>query len=505
MSITSTPAKGTRKRQHPSGDDNKEEQSSTKRQRPTFLSWVGRGFLGFFGGSALNGSQSHDGIVDNNIGNNGHEAVYANEDDATNHQSQLDDVNADHDANSGASANGTRPLHDCTNTFNIQCPDAPIKSREVRLHGYDDSTESDEEDEEDDFNDALQQYTTKLRQQSAAKLGFQELQLLQEEEDRIEVSEELRRELDQKEYEEEKEQLQQFTEDNNWEREARDAFDAQTRQEEEDGYNELQRQKEEEEQHEMIQAELERSLRGMIDDDSNSSDEEENQADTIEEDDVTEQRSNEEEVTTKNDRQVETDEAYARALQHQYDDEKSRKSQQEKSDAAFALVLQNECSPHAREISSSTDPSRFFSFKDPQQEEDEQLEWSLRGMTGDGSSSSSDDSGSSNDESANDCAEAMVAAIAVVDDEDISARPHQDEHSSDVGDSSSGVGSSDVGDEEEDERHPFLPPDDDVDEDAETAAAAAVEPEMVVLKVRPICVIVFVCSFSWSLSNHSIL
>ena len=449
MSITSTPAKGTRKRQHPSGDgdgNSKEEQSSTKRQRPTFLSWVGRGFLGFFGGSALNGSQSHDGIVDNNIGNNGHEAVYANEDDATNHQPQLDDVNADHHANSGASANGTRPLHDCTNTFNIQCPDAPIKSREVRLHGYDDSTESDEEDkedEEDDFNDALQQYTTKLRQQSAAKLGFQELQLLQEEEedeeDRIEVSEELRRELDQKEYEEEKEQLQQFTEDNNWEREARDAVDEQNRQEEEDGYNELQRQKEEEEQNEMAQAELERSLRGM------------------------------------NDRQVEKDEAYARALQHQYDDEKSRQSRQEKSDAAYALALQNKISPHASEISSSTDPSRFFSFKDPQQEEDEQ------------------------------CGDAMVAAMALEEeDEDITAWPHQDEHSSDVGDSSSGVGSSDVGAEEEDERRPFLPPDDDVDEDAETpaaAAATAVEPEMDVLKVRPICVILFVCSFSWSLPN----
>ncbi len=96
-------------------------------------------------------------------------------------------------------------------------------------------------------------------------------------------------------------------------------------------------------------------------------DEEENEADT----DVTEQQSNEE-VTTKNDGQVETDEAYAHALQHHFDDEQSRQSRQEKGDAALALVLQNEDSPHAREISSSTNPSETFEFKDPQQVVDEQ-------------------------------------------------------------------------------------------------------------------------------------
>ena len=394
MSITSasTPSSGTKRRRHPNDDNNnKEEESSTKRPAPLPW-WLGRGVFGrFFGGGAPDhGIQSHGCIVDNNIGNNGQEAVYANEDEEGN------DVNAD---NNGANNRaGAGALHDRTNTTNIQCPDAPIKPREQRLYGRrvrpsneddveennylgsvdnGDSTENDEEDKEDDFNDTLQQYTIKLHQDSAAKLGFQELQLLQDEDDRIEVAEEIRREFDQKEHEEEEERLRQITEDSNWEKGARDAVDEQDRQEEEDGYNELQHQKEEEEQHEMRQAELERSLRELIDDGSSNSSNEQSQQETDDAELPSEQPLNEVAAVQRDeddgdeeeeDENEATDEAYARALQHRYDDEQSRLSQQVAVDAALALALQNEYSPHAREISSSTNPSETFEFKDPQQE-----------------------------------------------------------------------------------------------------------------------------------------
>jgi len=359
MSITSasTQSSGTKRRRHPNDDNNKEEQSSTKK-RPTLLSRIGRGLGGLWpfgrGAPGHHGIQSHGGIVDNNIGNNGHEAVYANEDDATNHQSQLD-VNAGANIPTGAGA-----LHDRTNTIINQCPDAPIKPREQRLHGRrvcpsneddveennylgsvdnGDSTENDEEDEEVDFNDALQQYTTKLRQQSAAKLGFQELQLLQEEDERIEVAEEIRREFDQKEYEEKEEQLRQITEIINWEREARDAVDEHNRQEEEDGYNELQRQKEEEEQHEMIQAELERSLRELIDDGSSNSSNEQSQ----------QEKKNEQDEAVKMIRQYENDEALALSIQFEH-----------------CPSLE-----HASEANSSLDPSATHDFNNDDDDDDD--------------------------------------------------------------------------------------------------------------------------------------
>ena len=388
---TSTQSSGT-KRRHPNDDNNnKEEQSSRKRPAP--LPWYARGVFGrFFGGGAPDhGIQSHGGIVDNNIGNNGREAVYANEDEEGN------DVNAD---NNGAN-NRAGALRDRTNTPIIRCPAAPIKPRERHLYGRrlrssneadveennylgsvdnGDSTENDEEDKEDDFNDTLQQYTIKLHQDSAAKLGFQELQLLQDEDDRIEVAEQIRREFDQKEHEEEKERLRQITEDSNWERGARDAVDEQDRQEEEDGYNELQHQKEEEEQHEMRQAELEWSLRELIDDGSDSSDEQAEQetddAELASEQPLNEvaavQQDEDDGDDEEEDENEARNEAYARALQHRYDDEQSRLSQQEAVDAALALALQNKIAPHAREISSSTNPSETFEFKDPQQEVDEQ-------------------------------------------------------------------------------------------------------------------------------------
>ncbi len=465
MSITSTlPTEGTkRKRQHHSGDDNnKEEQSSTKCQRPTLLSWLSRGLGGwlFSGGAPDHGIQSHGGNDDGIVGHNGTEVIPPVDEDAIPIQLQFNGVNADNDGGN----NRAGALRDRTNTINIQCPNAPIKPSERLRHGQGallsnedevaedgylgnvdnrDSAENDEEDEDAEFNRSLLKRTNTLLQNSMAiviaredsqrvEQQFEELQLLQEEEDRIEVSEELRRELDQEEYEEEKEQLQQITEVSNWEREARDAVDEQNRQEEEDGYNELQLQQEEDEQNERTRAELERSLREMVDDGSSNNsaveddedittrceeeedeeythrfyeseqplnevaaveqdeddeeedEEEENEADT----DVTEQQSNEE-VTTKNDGQVETDEAYARALQHHFDDEQSRQSRQEKGDAALALVLQNEDSPHAREISSSTNPSESFEFNDTQQEVEEQ------------------------------CADAVVAAMAVEVDEDM--------------------------------------------------------------------------------------
>ncbi len=133
MSIITALFKRGKKRQH-TRDDSKEYQPSTKRPRL----WDGAGSLGLRfllrRQSALtHGNQHAPGIVAGNIGSNGHEAVDANEDDGTNNQLQLDDVNAhDEGGNNRAVSIGAAVAAMADRDYQRTIPHAPRK-RAARL------------------------------------------------------------------------------------------------------------------------------------------------------------------------------------------------------------------------------------------------------------------------------------------------------------------------------------------------------------------------------------
>ncbi len=422
MSLITALLKRGRKRQQPDNDIT-DEPSNWWHQwgRDAGLRF---GFLFGRQSAPVHGNQHALGIVAGNIGSNGHEAVNANEDDGTNNQLQLDDVNAhDEGGDNRADSNGAAVAAMADRDNQRTIPPAPRKKK-ARLGGsHDDENHvhrpftsegnfcwSDgvgvrNEINNDAFNQSLDRYTETLAitdgssdddrsdsesSSSSSGVGSSDSSDSSESSDSSDSSDD-----------ESADDTTAVVEDED--------ITTRCEEEEEDKYT-----------HQFYESE--QPLNGVAaiqqdgDDEKDDDEEEENEADTIEEDDITEQQSNEEEVTTNNDRQVviitrhtpllpanlnlnghprgiifdggleapssedddeeEEDAMHIESVQQQQqsaetDDEAlahalqhhyDNEQTQMAEDAALALALQNQYSPHARESDSSTDPSRTFEF-----------------------------------------------------------------------------------------------------------------------------------------------